>query len=465
MSLFGGVQILGILCSIVRTKLIAVWIGPAGIGLFGLYNSAVEMISSCSELGIRNSSVRDIAQNSNENKRSRRAIVIKVVRRWSWFVGLLGAIITLSSAPLLSRFTFGDSEHIWGFVALSIVLLVNALTSGEQAILQGTAMLRKLAQASIWGVSSGLLISIPLFYFLGINSVIPAIIVYSIVTAFFTWLFRNKDYNYTQPLSLTETFSLGKTFVKLGIFMTVSNFITLLFSYIFMSYLNHTSGTIEVGYYQAGYTLVNKYAGLILTAVGMEYYPRLAKISFSNNRLKLFVSQEIVITLLVLIPVITIFLVLRNIIVSILYAPEFIEIVPYISWAILGMIFRAVSWCMAFVILAKGSGKLYIITESISAVIGFALNVTLYHFWGLTGLGASFVLWYMIYTIIIYIVYNKIYHLTLHTGAIYLSIIGAITCSATFIALEAGFTIIAAIIAISTITISAWRLRKILLKK
>ena len=36
MGIFGGVQMIGIICSIVRTKLVAMWIGPVGMGLFGL---------------------------------------------------------------------------------------------------------------------------------------------------------------------------------------------------------------------------------------------------------------------------------------------------------------------------------------------------------------------------------------------------------------------------------------------
>ncbi|MEG1539150.1 MAG: oligosaccharide flippase family protein [Muribaculaceae bacterium] len=457
MSLFGGVQILSILCAVIRTKLIAIWIGPAGIGLFGLYNSAIEMISSFSELGIRKSSVRDIAIGT-----SNRAIIIKVVRRWSWFVGLLGAVLTLSFAPLLSKLTFGDDTHIWGFVSISIVLLINALALGEQAILQGTSKLRRLAQASLCGVTSGVIVSIPLFYIWRIDSVIPAIIAYSAMTALFMWLFRNKDYRQKTPLNAKETFNIGKGFVRLGIFMTLSNFITVLFSYIFMAYLNRETSITEVGYYQAGYTLVNKYAGLIFTAIGMEYYPRLAKVSFSNIRLKLFVTQEIVITLLVLTPIITLFLVFRNIIVSLLYAPEFITIVPFISWAILGMIFRGVSWCIAFVILAKGSGKLFLITESISAVTGFVLNVIFYQLWGLTGLGISFVVWYIIYTIVILIVYYRIYHLSLNISAFKILFVSIIISAATFASLELGSLIIAIILSICTVGISAIILRKML---
>lgn len=462
MSLFGGVQVVSIICSIIRTKLIAVWIGPAGIGLIGLYNSAIEMISTFAGLGIRNSSVRDISINSSSRNKERIRIIITVVRRWSWFVGLLGALITISFAPLLSKFTFNDENHIWGFVALSVVVLINALAGGEFAVMQGTSRLKQLAQASVWGFVSGLIISIPLIFLLRIDGIVIIIIAYSVMTAIFCWIFRNKEYDKNNDLSYKETFRIGTGFIKLGVLMTLSSFVSILFSYIFIAYLNKVSGTSEVGFYQAGYTLVNKYVGLIFASMGMEYFPRLAKATASRRRMSIFVSQEIRIVLLILIPIICGFLLFRELIVTLLYAPEFNIIIPFISWSIIGTIFRAVSWCMAFVILAKGSGKLYLITETISAISGFALNVLFYHLWGLNGLGLSFVVWYIFYTIIISIIYKYHYKLKLNSSIYYLIIISVVVSSAVLYMINRTFLTVAIIVSLTVSSFCIYRICKLL---
>ena len=83
-GIFGGTQVLTILCSIVRTKLVSVWIGPVGMGLFGLYNSAVDMINVLSNMGLRTSCVRDISLANSSGNISRVAEVVRIVRRWSW---------------------------------------------------------------------------------------------------------------------------------------------------------------------------------------------------------------------------------------------------------------------------------------------------------------------------------------------------------------------------------------------
>jgi len=41
MTLFSGTRVLILLCSVVRIKLVALWIGAAGVGLFGIYNSFI----------------------------------------------------------------------------------------------------------------------------------------------------------------------------------------------------------------------------------------------------------------------------------------------------------------------------------------------------------------------------------------------------------------------------------------
>ena len=454
MGLFGGVQVMGILCSIIRTKLVAMWIGPVGIGLFGLFNNALEMISTGTNLGIRSSSVRDISQALGSHDSGLVARMVTVVRKWSLWLGLAGALITLSLAPLLSRLTFGDSTHIWGFVALSIAVLLGALTNGEYAVLQGTARLKRLASVTLWGTIVGLAVSIPLFYLLRERSILPSIIAYAAALAGFAWVFRNRDYPAAQ-VSPRETFDMGKGFVKLGIFMTLGNFATILASYAFNAWLNVNAGTDQVGFYQAGYTLINKYTGLILTALGMEYYPRLSQVADSRLRLRAFVSQEINVAIAIMAPVVALFIVLRELVVWILYTPDFNVILTFVSWGMIGTVLRTVSWCLAFTILAKGDGKTYLWTEAASAIINLALNIVFYRWWGLTGLGIAFLVSYLLYTLIVAVVYFRQYRLTVTRASLYNLLWTLAVAAAVMAAMESGYTILAAAVTVVSIAVGA----------
>ena len=160
MTLLSGTRVLILLCSVVRVKLVALWIGAAGVGLFGIYNSIIELMSALTQLNVRDSSVRDIAGVDDISMRHR---IIGVVRRWAAVLGLFGSLLTLTLSPLLSRVTFGDDAHACGFVWLSAVMLFSSVTGGELAILQGSRLLGRLAAASLAGAVGGLLLSVPLY--------------------------------------------------------------------------------------------------------------------------------------------------------------------------------------------------------------------------------------------------------------------------------------------------------------
>ncbi len=461
MSVFGGVQALTILCSIVRTKLVAVWIGPVGIGLFGIYNSAIDMINNIANMGIRSSSVRDISIEVERGNRQRIAEVICVVRRWTWALSAAAALLMLATAPLLSRWTFGDDNHSTGFIILSVAVMFNALINCEQSVLQGTRRLRQLAQVGVCSATAGLAVSIPLFYFMRDDGIVLSIIAYSAAAAFFTWKFRNKDYSKTPvSLSVGEVASRGAGFVRLGFFMTLGSFLSLLSSYIFIAYLNHASGTAAVGHYQAGYTLIHRYAALIFTAIGTEYYPRLASVCDSRWRTRLFVSQEINIALTVLVAIISIFILFRQLAVNILYSSDFNVIIPFISYASLGIVFQAISWCMAYVIIAKGKGKTYIVTESLSTITGLTLNVVFYNYAGLDGLGLSYVVWYIFYTLIVGTVYFRQFKLTLHRSTLIMTLYATVMAAAAIITMNLGLWPLTTAIAIASVAVCIIFLRK-----
>ena len=65
-----------------------------------------------------------------------------------------------------------------------------------------------------------------------------------------------------------------------------------------------------------------------------------------------------------------------------------------ILFAAVGLPMHAWAWAMGFVLLARGNGRIYLVTEILSAAIGLIANMAGYTLGGLTGLGLSFIIWY-----------------------------------------------------------------------
>lgn len=435
MGLFSGVQVATILCSVIRTKLVAIWLGPAGMGLFGLYYSMLETISSLTGLGSGTGIVRVLAISPRE------AIprLTAVIRRWAWGLGAMGALLTLLLAPWLSRFTFGDDTHAGGFMWLSGGILLLTLSNTEGAVFQGLKRYARLARSTVGGAVAGLVLSVPMLYFWGTDSIIPVLLVYVVTSWLFRGLFReNTGRPEGGPIGMRETIVTGKEFALLGIFMTITAFATNAISYIFMSYLNREAGTETAGYYQAGFTLVNRYVGLVLTAIGMEYLPRLSEVSAHPRRIELFLSHEIILIMLILFPVVTVFLAADRLLVGILYDREFQVMLPFITWAVIGTVFRAYSWCLAFVILAKGDGVTFLCTELLSSLVAIGLNIFFFDRFGIVGMGYAYTLWYAFYLLEIWAVCRWRYHLSVNRTALLLPFGVFAICAVTAIARSAG---------------------------
>lgn len=409
MSIFSGVQVVYILCSIVRTKLVAIWLGPAGVGLFGIYNSVIETAGTLTQMGTGTGVIRALAKSPRQHL----PLLVAVTRRWAWALGLAGALLTIVLSPLLSEFTFGDSNHTLGFIFLSITILLMSLSNNEAAVFQGMKRYATLAKSSVAGAVAGLIISIPMYYFWGMDSIIPSLIAYAVVTWICRGLYRQRVERPDHTPGVKETFNMGKEFALLGLFITISTFASNAIAYIFMSYLNRTGGTETAGLYQAGFTLVNRYTGLILGAVGMEYLPRLSEVSSSRRRTEMFVSHETTLLILIMFPVVTLFIAADELIVRFLYNHTFLTILPFITWAIVGTILRAWSWCLAFTILARGDGLCYLVTELLSTIVAITLNILFYNAYGIIGLGYAYTLWYLFYLAEVWVVCRLRYNLRL----------------------------------------------------
>ena len=403
-SLFGGVQVFQIIIQIIRSKFVAVLLGPAGMGIVGLLTSTLGLISGLTNFGLGTSAVKDIAEARSSENETRIATVTIVLRRLVWISGTIGTIVVLVTSPWLSRLTFGNNEYTLAYIWISISILFNQLTSGQMVLLQGMRKLQYLAQANLFGSLLGLIITVPLYYKLGIDGIEPGIIVTSVLSFLIALFFSNKISLKKVRVSKVRTIAVGRNMVTMGFMISLSGFISLGVSYLLQIFINRHGGVADVGLYNAGFTLINTYVGLIFTAMATDYYPRLSAVAHNNLLCKETINQQAEIALLILAPIVVGFLVFINWAIILLYSSKFIAVNTMIYWAALGMFFKAASWAIAFIFLAKGTSKLFFWNELSGNLYMLILNVSGYYFFGLTGLGISFLVGYLVYLIQVFII-------------------------------------------------------------
>jgi len=93
-TLVGGSQVINIFIGIVRTKFMAVLLGPAGVGLMGMYQAVTGMVGTVTGLGIGSSGVRQIAEAAGSGDQFRIARTIFALRRTALVLGMAGLLLS-----------------------------------------------------------------------------------------------------------------------------------------------------------------------------------------------------------------------------------------------------------------------------------------------------------------------------------------------------------------------------------
>lgn len=401
-SLFGGVQAYQILVGIVKSKMIAVLLGPLGVGVLGLYTSAEQLLKATTEMGLSSSAVRDLSEANNCGNVSIIARKTAILKRLIWLTGLLGMLAGLILSPVLSKVSFGNFDYTIPFAFFSITLLLDQLCNGQKIILQGLRRLKSLALTSAIGSTMGLVVSIPIYYWFGVSGIVPTLILTSCTTLFFTWIVARKIKFPKVQISNKSAISEGSTMLKLGIAMSVSGILGTLSSYVIRSFIRYYGSIDEVGLFTAGFMLMTTYTGLVFTAMSTDYFPRLAEVNHDNEKCKEIINQQSEIGILILTPILMVCMVFVPFIVTLLYSDKFLLANGYILWASTGMLFKMASWAISYVYVAKAEAKMFAIIETIGNVIYVITSIIGYVFYGMSGIGIAFATNYLIYLIIVY---------------------------------------------------------------
>lgn len=427
-SIFGGVQVVQILVQIIRSKAVAVLLGPAGMGIISLLQSTIGLIQSLTNFGLQTSAVKNVAEANSTGDKTRVALVVTVLKRWIWLTGLLGTFLTLVFSPWLSKLTFGNNDYTLAFMWISISLLFNQLSAGQLVLLKGLRKIKYLANANLTGAFIGLGMSVPMYYFWGIDGIVPAIIATSFANMIRSWYFARKVKIESVKTTRQVTLSEGREMLTMGFTLSLSGFFTVGAAYLLRIFIGTTGSLEHVGLFGAGFAIIESYVGMVFTAMGTDYYPRLSAVNKNDEAIRDVVTNQAIIAVLILIPIILLFIAFLPFVIKILYSNQFIDTVDMIRWGIMGSLLKAVSWSMGFIILAKSDHKLLIKTSLGFSTIFLINNMLGYYLGGITGIGVSYVINYFIHMVGLLIITKFRYHFKFREDIYPIVLFGSLLC-------------------------------------
>lgn len=387
-SVFGGVQGLNILVSLVRNKIVAMLLGPEGMGLASLFQTTVNFISQSTNLGVSFSAVRNVSELFDTGDEARIAHFIKVVRAWSLLTGLVGMLLCILIGPMLSNLTFSWGNHTLHFVLLSPLVALLAVTGGETAILKGARQLKSLAVIQVYGMLSALVIAIPIYYFFGQSGIVPVMVLMGLTMLLLTIQRSYRLY----PLHLTGAKGIlgeGMGMVRLGVAFTLAGVLGSGAEFIIRTYLNNVADLKTVGLYNTGYILTMTYAGLVFSAMETDFFPRLSAVNSQWQNCNDIINKQIEVSLLLISPMLVAAQFAVPFVIPILFTTKFMPVVDMVRILLLAIYLRAIKLPISYLPLAKGDSLSYLFLEAVYDILVVLLVIWGYSHWQLLGTGVA----------------------------------------------------------------------------
>ncbi|MGO4706483.1 O-antigen translocase [Microvirga sp. 2MCAF38] len=434
----GGSSVVNIAFGIIRNKAIAVLLGPAGVGLMSLYSSIADLTQNLSGLGIQSSGVRQIAVAAGSGDENKIALTVTVLRRMSILLGLLGALLLAGLAGPISEFTFGNRQQSAGVALLAIAVFFRSVSAGQAALIQGMRRISDLARMGMLAAFFSTVISIPLVYLFQERGIVPSLVAMAVASVLTSWWYSRKVQISASPMTVAQMWPETAMLLKLGVAFMASGFLTVGATYAVRIIVMRQAGMEAAGMYQAAWALAGLYTGVILQALGADFYPRLTAVAQDNPECNRLVNEQAEISMLLAGPGVIATLTLAPLVMTIFYSAEFNAAANLLRWLCLGMMLRVVAWPMGFVVLAKGAQQIFFWTEVAAAIVHVGLAWLLVPVLGLNGSGAAFFVLYVWHSVLTYVIVRRISGFrwsatNLRLGIVFLPMVGAVFCAFSFL--------------------------------
>ena len=407
-ALIGGSSVLNIGIGIIRTKVMAMLLGPGGFGLVGVYQSITDLSQNIAEMGVNSSGVRQIAEAAGSGDDERIALTVSVLRRTSLVLGILGAVLLVVLSPQVSSITFGNRGRSGAICLLGFAVLFRIVSAGQGALLQGKRRIADLAKMNVFGAFFATLVSIPVIYVLREKGVALYLVLVALMTLIASWWYSRKVQIPKSRHSLPQVRAEAGSLLKLGVAFMTSAIVIVAVAYVVRVLLLRKVGIESTGLYQSAWTLGGLYVGFILQAMAADFYPRLTANIQDHEVSNRLVNEQARVGLLLAGPGVIATLTLAPLVIAILYSGRFSASVPILRWICLGATMQVITWPVGFIIVAKGKQNLFLFSEITWAVVSVGLAELFISRFGLNGAGIAFFVSYIFHGLLVYPIANHL---------------------------------------------------------
>lgn len=392
-AILGSASVFSVLCGIISAKATAVFLGPAGFGLFALLQAIVNVGGLVATLGVATGLVRAGSRALAEDNADYEA----ALRRASWLISLasgsLAALLILLFRDALSEAMLGASNGGNRVALMGPALLLSLLNGVQNGALNARQRVGDLARITMISAALSLVPTITFVWLFREDGIAPALL----ANILLGWLVGFAFYRRAMPSAAStrgvprkELVQAAGDLLRFGIPYTASMVVGAGVLMLVPVLILHALGPVEVGLFRAASALAVNYLGVLLAAMAQDYFPRVSSAADDPLLFNKLINDQFRLVLLVGGPAILAMLGAVPYLIPLLYSHKFDGAADLLEWQLIGDLFKFGTWTLSFVIMARLGSKLFLLTELAGGSMLLATSWFGMQLWGLPGLGIAF---------------------------------------------------------------------------
>lgn len=371
-SIVGGATVASIVIGMVRMKALALLLGPAGVGLFGVLNAIFTTGNSVAGLGLATSGVRQIAADLQDRVRVERTRVAL----WTLSVplGLAAVALVFAFRGVIARASAGDGAQAdaVGWVGLAIGLSI--VVGIQQAELQAFQRTADLARVRVIGAAISAAMGIGAVLLWGARGIVAALIAVPVSNWLVAaWLNRDLPRFSVRPLRGRGLRSEWRLLLGLGVALTIAGSVGGLAQIGMRAVVARDLGLNAAGLFQAAWSISATNLNIVIAAMAVDYYPRLCAVSEDAHAVDALVNQQLRVALVIGGPLLLAMAVAGPLALDVLYSGRFAGALGMLRLQLVGDVLKLASFALGFALLARGRAVRYVIAEAVFTVVALPL--------------------------------------------------------------------------------------------
>lgn len=364
--LLGSVTVLSLAIQIVRTKLMALEVGRAGMSLVAQFSDFQIFISGFLLLGAEQGLVAVAADAYGHGRPEAVAQVLRIVRRRVVPWALLAIVLLTAASPWLLPHITGQPDYVLPGAIAVAALCAQLLIRPWQAIINGAKAFKLMARLRLAESGIGLALLVPLVLVWHVEGAIYSIAAMQVTSLAITWwAWRKLAPPQVDLLSVAtpEQESAARTLTRFGVAtlfaMAISNGMNLALRREIIS----LHGLDTSGLYQVAYSLTQQYLVVVLGAMSTYSFPAYRAVHAQPEALSNEINHTLRGAVLIIVPIIATLLILRVPLLLILFSRDYLPAEGMLRLQLLGDLFKVVAWAIGLAILASGRTRTHILLE------------------------------------------------------------------------------------------------------